>query len=70
MRWLPPGNAKYLGATGLINIQKPVVGDEQSSNRAFLIIQSGAPNQLNSINVGWMINPTLYGDALSRITAM
>ncbi|XP_060673877.1 protein neprosin [Ziziphus jujuba] len=60
-------NATYHGAQATINIYKPPVTGKQYS-MAQIWLQSGPPNELNSIQAGWAVNPTIYGDNLTYMT--
>ncbi|KAJ0048343.1 hypothetical protein Pint_15144 [Pistacia integerrima] len=58
-------NRKYLGASGQVNIQNPKIPEGQFSE-ALIRLQSGSEDQIDGIQVGWMVNPTLYGDNRTR----
>ncbi|KAJ0105127.1 hypothetical protein Patl1_17707 [Pistacia atlantica] len=58
-------NRKYLGASGQVNIQNPKIPKGQFSE-ALIRLQSGSEDQIDGIQVGWMVNPTLYGDNRTR----
>ncbi|KAK9275066.1 hypothetical protein L1049_022324 [Liquidambar formosana] len=61
-------NVKYHGAQAVINVPNPTVKLHQVS-MAQIWVQSGPQAELNSIQVGWAINPRLYNDTLTHFTA-
>ncbi|KAF5194417.1 putative NEP-interacting protein [Thalictrum thalictroides] len=57
----PQENAKYHGSKTYIAVYTPPMLPDQFTEGA-MWINNGPPDQLNSIQVGWTVNPTLYGD--------
>ncbi|PIA46355.1 hypothetical protein AQUCO_01500109v1 [Aquilegia coerulea] len=57
----PKKNATYHGSKTYIAVYTPNMLPDQYSEGA-MWINNGPPDQLNSIQVGWTVNPTLYGD--------
>ncbi|XP_059441990.1 protein neprosin-like [Corylus avellana] len=59
---------QYLGATAEINVQNPLVTDNQFS-QAFVQIKSGPGVAVNTIQFGWMVYPKIFGDNKTRTFA-
>ncbi|XP_022777039.1 uncharacterized protein LOC111318432 [Durio zibethinus] len=57
----------YHGAAAKINLQNPPAEDYEYT-KANIWVQHGLHSDLNSIEVGWAVNPTLYGDNHTRLT--
>ncbi|EXB38451.1 hypothetical protein L484_022351 [Morus notabilis] len=53
---------KYNGGGGMVSVYQPSVSDSQFSS-AQMTIQGGSDN----IQVGWTVNPSLYGDTKTRL---
>ncbi|MCL7047511.1 hypothetical protein MKW94_023826 [Papaver nudicaule] len=59
-----PGQQFY-GGSGTVNIWNPQVEADQFSS-AEIALKGGPNEQVNGIKFGWMVNPQLYGDYLTR----
>ncbi|XP_062098506.1 protein neprosin-like [Humulus lupulus] len=58
----------YIGAQGSINVWNPrVLADEYSTGQIWL--KAGLADTFESIESGWVVNPKLYGDTLTRLFA-
>ncbi|KAI4328663.1 hypothetical protein L6164_020999 [Bauhinia variegata] len=60
-------NATFRGAGANIGIYNPPVQKYQFS-MALIWLVNGPPIQLNTVQVGWAVHPSLYGDNLTRLT--
>ncbi|KAI3938888.1 hypothetical protein MKW92_012511 [Papaver armeniacum] len=58
----------FYGGSGIVNIWNPKVEKDQFSS-AEIALTSGPDEQVNGIKFGWMVNPQLYGDNLTRAFA-
>ncbi|XVF10577.1 hypothetical protein REPUB_Repub07fG0194600 [Reevesia pubescens] len=67
LRLLQTGE-NFTGAGAMFNTQNPSVSSTQFSE-AFVRVQSGSQNQIDNIQIGWMVNPALQGDNYTRIFA-
>ncbi|KAI3883549.1 hypothetical protein MKW92_044356 [Papaver armeniacum] len=64
---LPKGGQKFHGGSGIVNVWSPepkVDADQFSS--AEIALKAGPYGQVNAIKFGWMVNPQLYGDNVTR----
>ncbi|XP_043700407.1 uncharacterized protein LOC122651151 [Telopea speciosissima] len=59
---LRSSNMKYYGAKLYISIDQPMVFSSNQFSEAVLWVENGPTDQLNSIQVGWTVNPKLFGD--------
>ncbi|KAI3861844.1 hypothetical protein MKW92_003358 [Papaver armeniacum] len=57
---------KLSGASGVTNIWHPYVNHPGQFSGAEMVLQAGTTGQTNEIKVGWIVNPLLYGDAMTR----
>ncbi|MCL7046509.1 hypothetical protein MKW94_027408 [Papaver nudicaule] len=56
---------KLYGASGIVNVWNPNVENDQFSS-AEITLKSGPAEQVNGMKFGWMVNPQLYGDNVTR----
>ncbi|KAI3883544.1 hypothetical protein MKW92_044351 [Papaver armeniacum] len=56
---------KFNGGRGIVNIWSPKVEPDQFSS-AEIALRAGPQEQVNAIKFGWMVNPQLYNDNLTR----
>ncbi|KAI3833893.1 hypothetical protein MKX03_012381 [Papaver bracteatum] len=56
---------KFNGGKGIVNIWSPKVEPDQFSS-AEISLRAGPKEQVNAIKFGWMVNPQLYNDSLTR----
>ncbi|KAL3644503.1 hypothetical protein CASFOL_009683 [Castilleja foliolosa] len=61
-------NGEYYGAQATVNVWGPQIEavDEFSVSQIWVLAGS-FDSDLNSIEVGWMVDPTLYGDTYTRL---
>ncbi|XP_026437071.1 uncharacterized protein LOC113335162 [Papaver somniferum] len=57
---------RFFGASGVTNIWHPYVNHPDQFSAAEMVLQAGTTGQTNEIKVGWTVNPSLYGDAMTR----
>ncbi|XP_056843419.1 uncharacterized protein LOC130495872 [Raphanus sativus] len=57
----------YRGAQAAISIHNLTLQDSQYS-RSQIWLENGPLGELNSIQVGWAVNPRVYGDSATRLT--
>ncbi|PIA27016.1 hypothetical protein AQUCO_08400053v1 [Aquilegia coerulea] len=61
------GDFAYFGAQAVIVTNNPMLYSNTQSSETMISVSNGVPNELNSIDVGWTVNPTLYGDNKTRL---
>ncbi|KAF5189860.1 putative NEP-interacting protein [Thalictrum thalictroides] len=61
------GDFVYFGAQAVIVTNNPTLCADTQSSETMISVSNGVPNELNSIDVGWTVNPTLYGDNKTRL---
>ncbi|OMO86609.1 hypothetical protein COLO4_21020 [Corchorus olitorius] len=59
----------YIGAKGDINIWNPSVEKEGEFTTAQIWLKGGPGDDFESMESGWVVNPTLYGDRQTRFFA-
>ncbi|MCL7046749.1 hypothetical protein MKW94_016808 [Papaver nudicaule] len=63
---IPDPNTRFYGAKGTTNLWNPKVNDEQWSGAEMDLRASNNTEVVNQIRFGWMVNPRLYGDHVTR----
>ncbi|KAF5188381.1 putative NEP-interacting protein [Thalictrum thalictroides] len=61
------GDYAYYGARGYIGVYNPQIFSEYHHTDSLISISNGPPQELNSIDVGWTVNPVLYHDNQTRL---
>ncbi|KAI3866176.1 hypothetical protein MKX03_008780 [Papaver bracteatum] len=56
----------YIGAKGEINVWNPYIEKTNEYSTAQIWLVSGSREGMESVEAGWMVNPTLYGDTKTR----
>ncbi|CAL9123553.1 unnamed protein product [Musa acuminata var. zebrina] len=56
----------YIGAKASINIWNPRVGGDDEFTTAQIWLRNGPYNSSDSIEAGWIVDPSLYGDRRTR----
>ncbi|KAI3956815.1 hypothetical protein MKW92_020814 [Papaver armeniacum] len=56
----------YIGAKGDINVWNPYIEKTNEYSTAQIWLVSGSREGMESVEAGWMVNPTLYGDTKTR----
>ncbi|XP_004509631.1 protein neprosin-like [Cicer arietinum] len=61
---------EFYGAKAAMNVWVPFVENknELSSSKIWISSGSSRPQDINSIEVGWQVSPSLYGDQRTRLT--
>ncbi|KAF3447499.1 hypothetical protein FNV43_RR12685 [Rhamnella rubrinervis] len=60
----------YIGAQGDLNIWHPSVESPDDYTTAQVLLKNGASyDDFETVETGWVVNPKLYGDALTRLFA-
>ncbi|KAL3564797.1 hypothetical protein D5086_032843 [Populus alba] len=62
----PPANVLFKGIAARISVYQPPVSSQQSST-ALIQLQTQTETKVGSIQVGWTIDPELYGDSRARL---
>ncbi|KAI3981324.1 hypothetical protein MKX01_004588 [Papaver californicum] len=57
---------RFFGASGVLNIWHPYVNHPGQFSGSDIALKAGTEGQTNEIRAGWIVNPQLYGDALTR----
>ncbi|PON76663.1 hypothetical protein PanWU01x14_033490 [Parasponia andersonii] len=57
----------FIGAQGDINLWNPRVSSPEDYSAAQIWLKNGPAESFESVEAGWMVNPKLYGDTLSRL---
>ncbi|XP_043700403.1 probable (S)-N-methylcoclaurine 3'-hydroxylase isozyme 2 [Telopea speciosissima] len=57
---------KYRGGASFLSLYNPSVSPKQYSE-ALMWVEGGRSEQLNHVQVGWTVNPMLYGDHQTRM---
>ncbi|XP_071927514.1 protein neprosin-like [Coffea arabica] len=60
-------NNVYFGAKATINVWQPQVQTSGEFSLAQIWVLAGANSFLNSVEAGWMVSPSLYGDNNTRL---
>nr|XP_010923377.2 uncharacterized protein LOC105046489 [Elaeis guineensis] len=60
---------KYYGAKGTINVWNPKVQEQDEYSASQLWVRGGPPESINTIEAGWHVMPSLYGDDRTRLFA-
>ncbi|XP_010923379.1 protein neprosin-like [Elaeis guineensis] len=58
---------KYYGAKGTINVWNPTIQEQDEYSASQLWVRGGPPESLNTIEAGWHVNPSVYGDDRTRL---
>ncbi|XVE70964.1 hypothetical protein DITRI_Ditri10aG0111900 [Diplodiscus trichospermus] len=59
----------YIGAKGDINVWNPNVESPEDYSTAQIWLKGGPGDNFESVESGWVVNPNLYGDKLTRFFA-
>ncbi|KAG6737337.1 hypothetical protein POTOM_058853 [Populus tomentosa] len=62
----PPANVLFKGIAARISVYQPPVSSQQSST-ALIQLQTQTETKVGSNQVGWTIDPELYGDSRARL---
>ncbi|KAJ4970219.1 hypothetical protein NE237_003318 [Protea cynaroides] len=57
----------YLGAQGDINVWNPYVAADDEYSAAYISLKNGPYYDFESVESGWVVNPSVYGDRRTRI---
>nr|XP_029121183.1 uncharacterized protein LOC105046495 [Elaeis guineensis] len=60
---------KYYGAKAQINVWNPMVQERKEFSLSQLWVSAGPVEQLNTVEAGWHVCPSLYGDDKTRLFA-
>ncbi|KAL3644502.1 hypothetical protein CASFOL_009682 [Castilleja foliolosa] len=58
---------EYLGAGAIINVWAPYVEELGEFSVSQIWLTAGSPSDQDTIEVGWIVNPQLFGDQLPRL---
>ncbi|KAF9613519.1 hypothetical protein IFM89_008436 [Coptis chinensis] len=59
----------YIGARGDINVWNPSLESQDEYSSAQIWLRNGLPQNYESVESGWVVNPKVYGDMQTRLFA-